>query len=284
MPFLFIMAIVFAIILVVAGFVFGGSGRDSDTRAFAGIVAAIAFAMTAILTLGSSANSVPIRNVGIVTSFNKPTGATTGSGLHFVKPWEKLAEWDASIQTDDGKAQVRISTGAVATVPNKVRWQVKADAAPKQFNDYKGDFENMRKNLFEAEKQAAFNEVFASYNPISQVGPDGKVAYDLGKLAEDVKALLTRKLGSDFVIHSVVIPIIEHDAQTQQAIEEFQKVVTQGRTLEQKNKNADTELAIAGKLKNLPEGYSVNRCLDIAEKNNTNPGLCVNPGIITGAK
>ncbi|MFG2051810.1 hypothetical protein ACGFIW_30805 [Micromonospora sp. NPDC048935] len=29
-------------------------------------------------------------------------------------------------------------------------------------------------------------------------------------------------------------------------------------------------------------GDRVTRCLEIAEKNGANPGLCINPGIVTG--
>ena len=224
----------------------------------------------------SAANTVPVRNVGIVTSFNKPTGQTTGSGLHLTKPWQKIAEWDASIQTDDAKTNVRIQTGAVAEVVNKVRWQVREEAAPRQYTDYKGDFDNMRRNLFEVEKQAAFNEAFADYNPINQqVDAAGKVVFDLGRMAEEVKQILAAKLGADFIIHSVVIPIINHDRATQAAIEAYQKNVADGRNLEQKERNAEIERRIADKLKNLPPEYYVNKCLDLAKELAKDPGFCM---------
>jgi len=281
MPIWFIAAlVVFGIALLTAAWSLFAEDRGLVLSS-AGALAVLGL----LCTLFASANTVPVRNVGIVTSFNKPTGETTGSGLHWVAPWKKIRDWDASIQTDDSKTQVRISTGAVATVQNKVRWQVKPEAAPRQFTDYKGDFKNMKANLFEIEKQAAFNEAFADYNPIANVDKvTGQSKYDLGSLADEVKSILERKLGSDFTIHSVVIPLIEHDKATQGAIEQFQQVVTQGRTLEQQNKNADTQLAIAAKLKNLPEGYTVNRCLDIAEKLGREPGFCLGGGNPVQAK
>lgn len=277
MPVLFILAII--ILFITAASIVGAVvSSDPQIKSGAKGLAGITLALGVLLTFFSSANTVPVRNVGIVTSFNKPTGETTGSGLHLVAPWKKLREWDASIQTDDAKSNVRISTGAVAEVENKIRWQVKASAAPQQYNDYKGDFENMRRNLFNIEKQAAFNEAFADYNPIAQVAPDGKVQYDLGQLGDEVKGILEKKLGDDFEIHSVVIPIIHHDAPTQNAIEEYQKSVTQGRTLDQKSANADKEIKIADKLKNLPPGYSVNKCLDLAKELGKEPGYCLSGG------
>nr|WP_249714654.1 SPFH domain-containing protein [Micromonospora sp. NBRC 107566] len=239
-----------------------------------GAIAAVVVA--ALFTVVASANTVPVRNVGIVTAYNKPTGKTTGSGFHWTKPWQKIADWDASIQTDDARTNVRIQTGAVAEVVNKVRWQVREEAAPRQYTDYKGDFDNMRRNLFQVEKQAAFNEAFADYNPINQQsGDDGKVVFDLGKMADEVKRILAARLGNDFIIHSVVIPIINHDKATQAAIEAYQKNVADGRNLEQKERNAEVERRIADRLKNLPPEYYINKCLDLAKELNKDPGFCM---------
>lgn len=273
MPISFWTAIVFAALAAVAGLIAlalrksARESRDAEDAHNVARGAALALVAVAVLfTVIASANTVPVRNVGIVTAFNKPTGDTTGSGLHWTKPWQKIAEWDASIQTDDAKTNVRIQTGAVAEVVNKVRWQVKEQAAPRQYTDYKGDFDNMRHNLFEVEKQAAFNEAFADYNPINQqVDSTGKVVFDLGKMADEVKGLLA----------SVVIPIINHDKATQSAIEAYQKNVADGRNLEQKERNAVIERRIADALKNLPPEYYVNKCLDLAKELNKDPGFCM---------
>jgi hypothetical protein len=74
-------------------------GKDAapamiGTAIAAAIVGAFSFTV-------ASYNKVPTRNVGIVTQFGKPTGKTTGAGLHWTKPWQDIDDWDASGQTFD---------------------------------------------------------------------------------------------------------------------------------------------------------------------------------------
>lgn len=257
---------------------------DSHPRFYALATAAVLSFFGISFVMIASAYSVPVRNVGIVTSFNKPTGEVTGSGLHWVKPWQKVNDFDASIQTSDHTGDkhcttVRIGSLATACVENKVRWQVVETAAPKLYTDYKADFDNMRVNLFEAELQRALNEEFATYNPLASIDLNtGAIKFDLNELAESVRTNLSEKLGGDITVHSVVIPLIRHDGKTEENIKAFQDVLAENRVLTQKKANAEVEKQTAAVLASVPDTYVINKCLDIAKELGKEPGFCLGGG------
>lgn len=255
---------------------------------------AIALGIVTALFMGfASAYIVPVRNVGIVTEFNRPTGSTTGSGLSWVWPWQDVEDFDASVITighlgkwNEGCTVVRIGSLATACVENRVQLQVTESGAPKLFLDYKGDFENVRKNLYETVIQNALNDVFSTYNPLSQVNlTTGQVGFDGTKLQEDVKAKLAAALGSDVTVRTVSIPLVHHDAQTEKNIQQFQDVVAQNRVLAQKQANATAEKQVSDKLRAvLTDLYVKNKCIEESVKMGVPPGLClVGGGAIVNA-
>jgi hypothetical protein len=246
-----------------------------------------ALVLGSAFTVGASANAVPVRNVGIVTSFNKPTGETTGSGLKWVAPWQKVGEWDASRQKYDhigaeNAVPVRTGTLANAGVELLIEWQVRPENAPQQFMDYKGDFEAFRGQRVGVQLDGAVNDAFASYNPLANIdAKTGNLNVDLRPYAEKVKASAQERLGSDIEILSVTIIRVNHDEKTEANIKVFQDKLAQGRNLDQDLVNAEKQKAVTEKNAKVDK---VARCLEIAEKNGTNPGLCINPGIVTGGK
>lgn len=307
----FVVAIIFGILTAVAFLFYRSSKGDlkdllnSDTydrrkvEKVKGEVSsiklvAIAFGVvTALFLFFASAYTVPVRNVGIVTAFNRPTGSTTGSGLHFVWPWEDVEDFDASVVTighlgkwNEGCTVVRIGSLATACVENRIQLQVTEAGAPKLFLDYKGDFENVRKNLYETVIQNALNDVFATYNPLSLVNlTTGQVAFDGTKLQEDVKAKLVTAFGTDVLVRTVSIPLVHHDTQTEKNIQQFQDVVAQNRVLAQKRANATAEKEVSDKLVQvLTPLYVQNKCIEESVKMGVPPGLClVSGGAIVNA-
>lgn len=244
------------------------------------LVGVIAFVFLVFATF----YTVPVRNVGLVTSFNKPTGTTTGSGLHAVFPWQRIADFDASIQTSvhvgdwgHGCSTVRIGSLATSCVESRIQWQVVDKAAPKLYNDYKGDFNNLKDNLVETNIQNALNEVFATYNPLSQVNLEtGAVNFDGSKLGSDVKARLIANIGSDIQILTVSVPLVHHDPQTEGNIKQFQDVVAQSRILDQQKANADKEKTLAQTQSSyLTPSFLQNKCIEASIKMGFAPGLCL---------
>lgn len=273
----FVFFIIAALVAIVA-FVVWRKSLTNTSKLVTGVASVLAF----LFLVFSIFYTVPVRNVGIITSFNKPTGATTGSGLHPVWPWQRVADFDASVQPSlhlgaDHCITVRIGSLATACVETRIQWQVVDASAPKLYNDYKGDFENLKNNLVESQIQNALNVVFATYNPLSQVNlQTGAVGFDGSQLSDKVKTELINKLGNDIKILTVVLPLVHHDAKTEDNIKAFQDVVAQSRILAQKKSNADLEKAVADEqaLYLTPE-FLKNKCLELSEKMGYAPGLCL---------
>ncbi|MFR9775767.1 SPFH domain-containing protein [Micromonospora sp. MS34] len=285
MPALFICALILFAIAVGAALYSLIPPRGAKGPTLGGAVGAALLGV--VLTIGAAANSVPVRNVGIVTSFNKPTGEITGSGLNWVAPWQKIGEWDASRQKYDhigvDKAvTVRTGTLANAGVELLIEWQVRPENAPRQFMDYKGDFEAFRGQRVGVQLDGAVNDAFANYNPLANIdAKTGNLNVDLKPFADKVKASAQGRLGDDIEILSVTIIRVNHDEKTEANIKVFQDKLAQSRNLDQDLINAEKQQAVTRKN---AEVDKVTRCLEIAERTGSSPGLCLNPGIVMGAK
>ncbi|MFD2766020.1 SPFH domain-containing protein [Micromonospora eburnea] len=284
MPSGFTLAIVTAIATIIAVAVALLTPRRMLRRQ--GLLAAAAgLAATLFLTIASSAHSVPIRSVGIVTSFGKPTGEVTGSGLKWVAPWQRVGEWDAGRQKYDhignnNCVRVRTGTLADACVEVLVEWQVQPDNAPKQFMDYKGDFDSFRGQRVGVQLDSAVNDAFSTYNPLERIdSKTGSLNVDLKPFADNIKSNAERRLSEDVDILSVTITRVNHDEKTEGNIKAFQDKLAQTRNLEQDRRNAEIQKQITETNAKVDK---VTRCLEIAEKNGSSPGLCINPGIVTG--
>ncbi|SCG64709.1 SPFH domain-containing protein [Micromonospora halophytica] len=286
MPVGFSLAVILAIGLAISGAV-AAIARNQGVKQVSRLVALGCLAGALVFTVGSSAHSVPIRSVGIVTSFNKPTGKVTGSGLKWVAPWQKVGEWDAGRQKYDhigGDQCVRVRTGTLADacVEVLIEWQVKPENAPKQFMDYKGDFESFRGQRVGVQLDSAVNDAFAVYNPLEKIDArTGNLNVDLKPFAEKVRGNAEARLSGDVDVLSVTITRVNHDEKTEGNIKVFQDKLAQTRNLEQDRKNADIQKQITETNAKVDK---VSRCLEIAEKNGSSPGLCINPGIVTGGK
>lgn len=249
--------------------------------------AALLAALGGLCTLGAAANSVPVRNVGIVTSFNKPTGQITGSGLTWVAPWKKVGEWDASRQKYDhigSRRDVNVRTGTLANagVELLIEWQVRPERAPKQFMDYKGDFQAFRNQRVGVQLDGAVNDAFADYNPLSNIdAKTGNLNVDLKPYADKVTSSARERLDADIEILSVTIVRVNHDEKTEANIKAFQDKLAQSRNLDQDLINAAKQAEVTRKN---AEADRITRCMEIAERTGTSPGLCINPGIVTGSK
>jgi uncharacterized protein YerC len=283
MPILFVLAlIVFAVAVVAALSAFVSRDKAGPAAVFLG-----ALILGFVLVTGSAANSVPVRSVGIVTSFNKPTGEVTGSGLQWVKPWEKVGEWDASRQKYDhigGKNAVsaRSGTGANVGVEVLIEWQVKEENAPQQFLDYKKDFDLFKNQRVGVQLDSSVNDAFADYNPLAGIdAKTGTLNLDLKPYQEKIKTSAEARLGNDIKILSVTVTRVNHDPETENRIKAFADKLALGRNLDQDKINAVKQAEVTQKNATADK---VTRCLEIAEKVQSNPGLCLNPGIVMGTK
>lgn len=287
MPFWFLLAIIFAVVGVV-GFLCIPLFSDEEGKGGAMFVGIAGVALGLLFTLISSANTVPIRSVGIVTSFGKPTNEVTGSGFKWVAPYKKVGEWDAGNQKydhiGDGDSRVRVRTATLADawVHVLIQWKVKPENAPEQFMSYKGDFEEFKGQRVGVQLDSSVNDAFSTYNPLQNIdSKTGNLNVDLKPFAGAIKDAAEQRLGSDIIIISVTVVRVDHDKQTEDNIKNYQDKLAQTRNLEQDKKNAEIQKSVSETNAKVDKQT---RCLEIAEKAGREPGLCLNPGIVMGSK
>lgn len=270
---------IFAMIafLVAIGCTLGGMASRYDKGTYFGSAGGFA-AVGVLLVLASSLSQVPARNVGIVESFGKPTGRTTGPGLKWHAPWESISDWDASRQAFDARnektcVQVRIADLSNACVEVLVEWNTRASNAPEQWASYKKEFSNFTNRRVDPNISGALNEVFSTHDPLANVDKaTGNLNVPLAPLATAVKAKLTEKIGADIEVLNVIITRINYNEKTQGNIDAFRDAVVKGRTLDQEKINAEKQKLVTEINAKVDRQT---RCLDLAERLNKEPGYCM---------
>jgi hypothetical protein len=107
-----------------------------ERRAHGGRLAIVFGVLAALVLALGSFTMVSTRNVGVVTTFGKPTG-TLSNGLHIKAPWQSVTEMNGTIQIDNHTGElattVRLGNNSVANVENSVRWRIVPAAADELF-------------------------------------------------------------------------------------------------------------------------------------------------------
>lgn len=263
MPILFITAMLFAVITVVAVlYTF-----LAPNRRVAGFAAAVLALVTVIVALGASITVVPTREVGVELSFGKPV-RTLDNGIHWKAPWHRVVDMDGTIQIDDNlgdkRTEIRLGNQSTAFVQNSLRWSIKIDAADTLYADYR-DFDKIQSALVEQELAAALNVAFADYDPLSTA--DKQVSYD--DVTKTVRSRLQERVGDRVVIHSLIIPKVDFDEATQRRIDAVQAEIGNTRIAQQRKltaaAEADANRVLATSVSKDPN-VLVSKCLDLAEK------------------
>lgn len=260
----FIILIFIAVIAAIVGLLM----RD-DERAVSFVVAAIAGFVGLIFLVFASTTVVGTRQIGIETTFSRPTGTTLTNGLHLKAPWTEVTEMDGAVQIDqhtgDRRIKVRLGNSSTADADVSVRWQIKPDATPDLFVQYK-TFDNVRSNLVTRNLQVALNEVFASFDPLA---PQNLDRSPLPELSEKAKVILAAKVGDQVEILDVAVPTIDYDDGTEQKINQLNQERAATAVAEQAKKTAVEQAKangeLAGSVSHDPN-VLVSKCLDIARE------------------
>lgn len=260
------------LVLIAAGIVLLGSERT---------VPKIAAVVPLILALGlfvwSISTVVEAKNVGVVTTFGKPTG-TMEPGFNTKKPWDKVTDIDGTIQTRSYPTSnplfVKIGDGSRAGVALSLRWRIIPDQADAIYADYRGDepTSEVGDKLVSPMLKQALQKTLGTYNPCASL----KVvkAEDLGdqkqaSLApdyDDMSSALESDLSgrSDLVeVVGVNVTYVSISDNTQKCLDDFTKAV--GQTVAaQQNKETSAAQAAANKALEGAISPEVNqaRCLD----------------------
>jgi regulator of protease activity HflC (stomatin/prohibitin superfamily) len=239
-------------------------------------IAVVAGALTIFVLILGSTTIVSARNVGVVTTFGRPSG-TLSNGLHVKAPWQSVTEMDGTIQIDnhtgDFATTVRLGNNSTAFVDNSVRWRIQPAAADELFLDYR-DFENVRDNLVTRELRSALNEVFADFDPLAPENVEGTNVQALG---DEVAEKLRAKVGAQIEIINVIVPLVNYDQATQDRINALNVEKANTRVAEQRAKTAEAEARaneiLAASVSNDPN-VLVSKCLDAAREAGISPLGC----------
>jgi regulator of protease activity HflC (stomatin/prohibitin superfamily) len=266
---LLLVGVIVALLMKLAATTPARRARGGRLAVLFGVLAAV------VLVLGSF-TVVSTRNVGVVTTFGKPTG-TLGNGLHVKAPWQSVTEMNGTIQIDNHTGEmatpVRLGNNSVANVDNSVRWRIMPAAADELFLDYR-DFDNVRDNLVTRELRAALNEAFADFDPLA---PEHSEGANVQALGDDVAGKLRAKVGQQIEIINVIVPLVTYDQPTQERINALNVEKANTRVAEQRAKTAEAEARaneiLANSVADNPN-VLVSKCLDAAREAGISPLGC----------
>lgn len=264
----------------------GGSGRPPRTLWLSGLLAALAV----LIVVGSLVTTVGTKNVGVVTTFGRPTGRDLSNGIHLKLPWQKVTQMDAAIQPDEfaGKdcIDVRIGDSSTACADLTIRWHIAQDEASSLFQNYRSNDVNatIRSSLVVTQLKAAVNDVLGGFNPLSNVnqaangGQDNTAitaAPNLDVFSRQVEQQMRQRLAdanggkAQVIVDSVTMSFLRLADSTQQKINAYQAEVGNTRIAEQKEKTAAAQAAaneaLAASVSKDPN-VLVSKCLDTLEE------------------
>jgi regulator of protease activity HflC (stomatin/prohibitin superfamily) len=271
-----VFAAMLLLIVTVVALLVRAMSKNPGGRTRALRIAVIAGALTIFVLILGSTTIVSARNVGVVTTFGRPSG-TLSNGLHMKAPWQSVTEMDGTIQIDNHTGElattVRLGNNSTAHVDNSVRWRIQPAAADELFLDYR-QFGNVRENLVTRELRAALNEVFADFDPLAPENVEGTNVQALG---DEVAEKLRAKVGGQIEIINVIVPLVNYDQATQDRINALNVEKANTRIAEQRSKTAEAEARaneiLAGSVSNDPN-VLVSKCLDAAREAGISPLGC----------
>ncbi len=264
------------LVVTIVALLIRATSKNPKGRTQALRIAVIAGGLAVFVLLLGSTTIVSTRNVGVVTTFGRPSG-TLPNGLHVKAPWQNVTEMNGTIQIDNHTGEsattVRLGNNSTAYVDNSVRWRIQPAAADELFLDYR-EFDNVRDNLVTRELRAALNEVFADFDPLSPENSEGTNVQALGdKVAEKLRT----KVGDQIEILNVIVPLVNYDDATQSRINALNVEKANTRVAEQRAKTAEAEARaneiLAGSVSDNPN-VLVSKCLDAAREGNISPLGC----------
>ena len=259
---------IFLAFVAVIGAIIGLFARGEE-RAFSfaatvvvGIIGLVFFVFAATTVVGT-------RQIGIETKFGRPTGTTLTNGLHLKSPVTEVTEMDGAVQIDQhtnaGRIKVRLGNSSTADADVSVRWQIKPEAAPELFLQYK-TFDNVRTNLVTRNLQVALNKVFATFDPLAPQNLDRSPLPDLSTQARNI---LAAEVSSQVEILDVAVPTIDYDDGTEQKINQLNQERAATEVAKQAKRTATEQAAANGELAasvSHDPNVLVAKCLDIAKE------------------
>jgi regulator of protease activity HflC (stomatin/prohibitin superfamily) len=225
---------------------------------------------------------VQAKEVGVLTTFGKPSERTLGPGLHLKAPWQKVTEVDGTIQTDkyrdDRCIYVRIGDGSRACLTLTHRWQIIPERANETYANFRSNdpTQSLRDAVVSTQLVSVVQDVMSQYNPIANLstvaaddaGANLNFAPNYDQIAADITSGMDARYGDQPLVKTVAITVsyLALSETTQAKINAFIAEVANTRIAVQKQQTAAAEAlankALEDSVTNAPN-VLVSKCLDL---------------------
>jgi regulator of protease activity HflC (stomatin/prohibitin superfamily) len=179
-------------------------------------------------------NSVPVKNVGVVTSFGHVEGDMQ-PGFHWLLPWKNVTNLSETIQTTEfygpqpkgNCLDVRIGGQQLACLNLTIQWQIRDSAAPQLFNDYDTSG-NVQGQITDAvviqELKSVVNQVMGDYNPIQDVSATGSAGNSqFSTFGPQILSRMRQDIGSQIDVRKLILSNAYYDGATQSRLNAIQQ-------------------------------------------------------------
>jgi hypothetical protein len=259
-----------------------------------GLIATTLFLVAGLFVLNASFNTVAVRHIGIETSFHKPTGSVHQAGVAWVNPAHKIEEWDANYELWDHRSDnggkgllVKIAGNQDAWVPVSVEYAPNPDNAAQDFKDYARNRDNWINRRVDPTLLNLVTTLFRTHDPLAKANINAETGQvnppDMTPYKDELDAKL-KASGVEFKVRNLYFGTIVYNQTTTASLSQYANLVLQNRNLQQENKNQSLKNDITN---NQAKVDKQTYCLQIADKNGTNPGLCLlgsSSGVIVNAE
>lgn len=236
-----------------------------------GMVAAV---LGVLILLFSGIRSVPVKSVGVLTSFGHVEGDLT-PGFHWELPWKTANILPETIQTTtfNGKdcLNVRIGGQQNACLDATIQWQVKDSAAPQLFNNYDTSGTNVLDTISTAvvirEFESVVNQTLGDYNPIADVAQNAQSGNSLfSTFGPKVQRTMRQDIGSQINVIRVIMPILHYDSSTQGRLNTIQATYAEAAIAQEQIVVNDAQAkANAAIVNNVSSNVLVYECLQLVQ-------------------
>lgn len=274
--------VVFSVIILLVGLgsLAASSVAENKAGPLAGGIAGVLAALLLFFVAGFK--EVPVKNVGVVTSFGHIDGFMT-PGIHHTWPWKRVNLLPETVQTDTFEGgwdaqgnclglNVRIGGQQAGCLDATIQWQVKDSAAAQLFNNYNtggsvlADIDNA---VVVREFKVAVNQVLGDYNPIQDVASNtGAGNSQFSTFGPRIEQVMRKDIGNEINVRTVLVPFLHYDAATQARLNSIQQQYGDTAIAQQAIKTnqaqAAANAAIASSVSHDP-GVLVQECLNITE-------------------
>jgi hypothetical protein len=201
-------------------------GGKTWLPAIVALVGLVFFAVGGMGIIVASHQSIPARNVGVVTVQGRPSGVVSNGG-HWMRPWSKVTLFPTVIQPVTFDQVVRLKNNTEAHVDVSAQWQIDPnDQFLSLYNNWQ-TFANVENNVVKRSLQVALNDQFAGWDPLAVIDQKGGSTVAVTTLAAPVEQEVNAAMPSGLVLRSVKIVGITYSPDVQQNLNAVTKQAAQ---------------------------------------------------------